>query len=312
MGNNSAFIFPGQGAQYSGMGKEIYTEFKEAREVYDKANEVLGFSISDICFGGSKDDLNKTSICQPAILITSIAILNIIKSIYGDKVNNCGVTCGLSLGEYTAHVYAGSIAFEDAVKLVHMRGKFMQEACEQSTGGMLAVIGLSDELAGEICRESEHAGVICIANYNSSGQVVVSGEIKALEEAKNKVREKGGKAVRLRVEGAFHSSLMSPAKERLKAEIDKIKITKARVPVVANVSGEYVSEPDEIRVALVKQLDNSVRWTQSIQNVVKNGIDRFYEFGPGKVLSGLLQKIDPSKEVNNIESIQSVNEFSFN
>ncbi len=311
MENKIAVLFTGQGAQYPGMGKEIYDEFDEAKEVYDKANDILGFNISDICFNGRKDELNKTSICQPAILITSIAILTIVKNRCNGKFADCVVTCGLSLGEYTSHVFAGSIAFEDAVRLVHMRGQFMQEACEQNPGGMLAVLGLADKEIEDICEQSKSAGEICLANYNSPGQVVVSGELNLLDDVKSAVKEKGGRAVKLRVDGAFHSKLMNSAKERLREEIDKVNISRAQVPVIANVNGEYVSEPDEIRSALVEQLDNSVLWTQSMQKIIKNGVNEFYEFGPGNVLSGLLLKIDSSKEIKSIESIQSIKEVAF-
>ena len=308
MNNSTAFIFPGQGAQYPGMGKELFSEFKEARKVYNEANEILGFDLAKICFEGDKEELNKTSICQPAILVTSIAILRILESRGKNGNLDCRVTGGLSLGEYTAHVYAGSISFKDAVHLVHMRGTFMQEACKQQPGGMVAILKINDDDVQKLCEQKKEFGVVCVANYNSPGQVVISGETKALEEVSNAVKERGGKAVKLKVDGAFHSSLMRPAKDRLEKEINKTTILKSKVPIITNVTGKYVSEPDEIRTALVKQLDNPVLWKQSMENLMEDGITKFCEFGPGKVLTGLLQKIDSTKEVKNIESIKSIEE----
>ncbi len=307
--NGKAFLFPGQGAQYPGMGREVYEKYEEARDVYNNANDILGFNISEICFNGKKDELNKTSICQPAILITSIAILSVLKSRGSNGSVTSKIAGGLSLGEYTAYVYAGAISFEDAVRLVHMRGKFMQDACEQNPGGMVAVLRLNDSEVEEICEQSRHLGCASIANYNSPEQVAVSGELKALDNIVKEVKARGGRAVALKVSGGFHSSLMSPAKSKLEVEIKKTKILKSNVPIIANANGEYVSEPDDIKDILMHQLDNPVLWTQSMQRLIKDGIDTFYEFGPGKVLTGLLQKTDPTKEIRNIETLKSIEEL---
>ena len=306
--NGKAFLFPGQGAQYPGMGREVYDEYEEARDVYKNANDVLGFNISEICFNGNKEELNKTSICQPAILITSIAILSVLKSRGNNGCVDAEIAGGLSLGEYTAYVYAEAVSFEDAVQLVHMRGQFMQDACEQNPGGMVAVLRLKDNEVEEICEQSRHLGSASIANYNSPGQIAVSGELKALENIIKEVKARGGRAITLKVNGGFHSSLMSPAKSKLEVEIKKTQVLKPKVPIIANANGEYVSEPDDIKDVLVRQLDNPVLWTQSMQRLVKDGVNKFYEFGPGKVLTGLLQKTDPTKDIKNIETLKSIEE----
>ena len=302
----TAFLFAGQGSQYVGMGKDIYSQTSEAREVYNRANEILDFDLSDICFNGKQEDLNKTSICQPAIMVTSIAILRAFKARSNGDVS-CHAAAGLSLGEYTALVFTNSISFEDALQLVYKRGQFMQEACDKEKGAMASIIGLEEPRVEEICKEAKQYGEICAANYNSPEQIVISGKEEAVKKAMVIAKEKGARAViPLKVSGAFHSTLMSPASSKLAKEIEKINVSKAEIPVMTNVNAKYISEPDDIKSSLIKQLDNPVRWSHSIQNLIDDGIEEFYEIGPGKVLSNLLRKIDKTKKIKNIDKYESL------
>ncbi len=302
----TAFLFAGQGSQYVGMGKDIYSQTSEAREVYNRANEILDFDLSDICFNGKQEELNKTSICQPAILVTSIAILRAFKARSNGDVT-CHAVAGLSLGEYTALVFTNSISFEDALQLVYKRGQFMQEACDKEKGSMASIIGLEESRVEEICKEAKQYGEICAANYNSPGQIVISGKEEAVQKAMAIAKEKGARAViPLKVSGAFHSALMSPASSKLAKEIEKTNVSKAEIPVMTNTNAKYISEPDDIKSSLIKQLDNPVRWSHSIQNLIGDGIEEFYEIGPGKVLSNLLRKIDKTKKIKNIDKYESL------
>ena len=303
----TAFLFPGQGSQYTGMGKDFYEHFKEAREVFDQANEILGFDLAELCFNGKQEELNKTSICQPAILVTSIAILEVLKKNYSNWIDTCHAAAGLSLGEYTAHVSAGSITFKDAVRLVYKRGVFMQAACDSKPGGMVSIIGLDDEKVEQICAEMKPLGIICAANYNSPGQVVISGEKTILEKASTLAKERGAKmVVPLKVDGAFHSYLMNPASVKLSKELETTPISKSNIPIVANISARYVMEPNEIKTSLAKQLNSPVRWHQSICMLIRDGFNKFYEIGPGKSLSGLMKRIDPTQEIKNIDTTETL------
>ena len=302
----TAFLFPGQGVQYGGMGKDFYENFKEAREVFIQASEILKINLAVLCFHGKQDELNKTSLCQPAILVTSIAILEVLKQNSSVRMDTCHAVAGLSLGEYTAHVSIGSIAFADAEKLVYKRGTYMQEACNAVPGGMASVIGLEDEKVEKICNEVRSMGVICAANYNSPGQIVISGEKSVLEKAASLAKERGARmVVPLKVDGAFHSGLMSPAGSRLSKELESTSISRPSVPVVANIHARYVREPDEIRVSLAKQLDSPVRWYQSIQTLIQDGFNQFYEIGPGKSLAGLMKRIDATQEMRSIDTVEA-------
>ncbi|HQU30339.1 MAG: ACP S-malonyltransferase [Planctomycetia bacterium] len=302
----TAFLFPGQGSQYVGMGKDFYTHFKEAREIFNQASEILGFDIASLCFHEKQEELNKTSLCQPAILVVSLAILEVVKRNPFSNGNECHATAGLSLGEYTAHVAAGSIAFQDAVRLVYKRGLFMQEVCNANAGGMVSVIGLADEKVEQICAELMPMGIICAANYNSPGQIVISGEKSLLEKASVLAKERGARmVVPLKVDGAFHSDLMTPASDKLARELASTPISQPNIPVIANIHARYVREPNEIKTSLTKQLNSPVRWHQSISRLIQDGFNQFYEIGPGKTLSGLMKRIDAAQEIRSIDTIDA-------
>lgn len=302
-----AFLFPGQGAHYPGMGKDFYEAYQEARKIYQKANEILGFDLAQLCFSGNEQELEKTVHNQPAILVTSIAILEVFRSLKDKEALEAHAAAGLSLGEYTALVFAGAIAFEDAVELVYKRGKFMQEASEEHPGGMVSLIGLSDDEVEALCKEASAYGIICAANYNCPGQVVVSGETKPLEVISQEAKKRGAKRViPLKVGGAFHSPLMASAQTKMASELLKAKIRKACIPIVANIHAQYVQEPEEIRSALLAQLTGPVRWAESMKNLLKDGVEEFYEVGPGKVITGLVRRIDPGKTVKNLETVTSL------
>ncbi len=281
-----AYIFPGQGAQFSGMGKDLYDSSKTAREMFERANEILGFRITDIMFEGSAEDLKRTDVTQPAIFLHSVIQAVCTPDFSPDMV------AGHSLGEFSALAAAGAMDWEDALRLVAIRARAMQKACEITEGTMAAVLALPDETIEEICKESE--GIVVPANYNCNGQVVISGEKAAVEAAGLKLKEAGAKRVLpLPVGGAFHSPLMEPAREELAEGIENTKFNKPVCPVYQNVTAEATSDPEEIKANLLKQLTASVRWTQSVRNMAAAGAEEFIEVGPGAVLTGLVKKILP-------------------
>ena len=284
----TAFVFPGQGSQSVGMGKDL------AEKYLDQANEILGFDLKKLCFFGPEEELKKTAIQQPAIFAVSVAAFERLKT----KDQRPKTVAGHSLGEYSALYAAGVISFEDGVKLVYLRGKFMQEAVPLGEGAMAAVLSLERQKIEECCQQASAKGIVSPANFNSPGQVVISGKKEAVEEAGNLCKAAGAKRViPLPVSAPFHCSLMQPAADKLKAELDKVEIKDAQIPVVANVTANYVTKADEIRSLLIKQVTNPVLWEDSVKKMIGDGITSFVEVGPGKVLAGLIKKIDRSTQV---------------
>lgn len=283
---SKAYIFPGQGSQFPGMGKALYERSAEARELMDQANEILGFPITDIMFGESADDLKATRVTQPAIFIHSVVLA------LCSGLETPAMVAGHSLGEFSALAAAGAMSFEDALKLVAVRASAMQKCCEQVPGSMAAIIKLPTETIEEVCASC--SGIVIPANYNSEGQVVISGEAEAVAEACRKMMEAGAKrALPLPVSGAFHSPLMEPARLELAEAIDKTPFRAPACPVYQNVTALPATDPDVIKANLLKQLTSPVRWTQTVENMVADGADYFLEIGPGTVLQGLVGRIAP-------------------
>ncbi len=281
-----AFVFPGQGAQFVGMGKDLYDNNEEARAMFEKANEVLGFRITDLMFSGTEDDLKQTRVTQPAIFLHSVILAKTL-----GKEFNPDMVAGHSLGEFSALVAAGALDFEDGLRLVAARAMAMQKACEARPSTMAAVLALPDEKGEEICASIDD--IVAPANFNCPGQIVISGTMEGIDKACEKMLQAGAKrAMKLKVGGAFHSPIMAPAQEELTEAIEAAKFKTPCCPVYQNVDGKPHTDPAEIKENLIKQLTAPVRWTQDVQAMIADGADEFIELGPGSVLQGLVKKID--------------------
>ena len=285
-----AYVFPGQGAQFTGMGKELYDNSPLAKELFEKANDILGFRITDIMFEGTAEELKETKVTQPAIFLHSVILAKTLSNNFKPEM-----VAGHSLGEFSALVAAGALTFEDGLKLVSQRAIAMQKACEITPSTMAAVLGLDDKIVEDICEQTE--GIVVAANYNCPGQLVISGETSAVERACEALKAAGAKrALLLPVGGAFHSPMMEPAREELAAAIEKTTISAPVCPVYQNVPATAVTDPAQIKQNLIIQLTAPVKWTQSVQNMIVDGATLFTEVGPGNVLQGLVKKINKEAE----------------
>ncbi|MDY7031546.1 MAG: ACP S-malonyltransferase [Thermodesulfobacteriota bacterium] len=301
----SAFVFPGQGSQYIGMGKEFYDNFSAAKETFEEANDSLGLDIGKICFEDPHNEIGLTINTQPAVLTTSIATLRVLNQETDIKPF---LLAGHSLGEYCALVAAGSLNFSDAVQIVRQRGRFMQEAVPVGSGTMAAIIGMDEEDVEKICTEiTEDGHLVCPANYNSPEQTVVSGQTTGIEKAVDLAKERGAKrAIILDVSAPFHSSMMKPAMERLAEELEKISFNSITTPVISNVEADVNTSTEKVRELLIRQVCSPVKWVQSIRRMVEEGIETAIEVGPGRVLSGLMRKTAGHVKTLNVENMKSL------
>ena len=308
---NTAFLFPGQGAQVVGMGKEIAQRFDAAAEIFEKANGIIGFDLRSICFGGPAERLNTTTISQPAIFVTSAAILEVLSKNSATSRIKADVTAGLSLGEYTALYAAGVISFEDALVLVQKRAEAMQAASDATEGAMVSIIGLDEGQVSQLCDEAGEDELLVAVNFNCPGQIVISGSKTACGRAE-KLAEKYGaiKAVRLEVAGAFHTEMMSGAADTLKEALRKTRISEPlNIRTIANINAEYYKSAEKIAEGLVKQLTCPILWQKCMEQLIAEGVKKFYEIGPGRVLTGLMRRINRKIKVVNISSLQAVKEL---
>lgn len=290
--SKTAFLFPGQGAQHVGMGKQLAADFPTAKDLFDKANEVLGFDLAELCFEGPQKKLDQTDISQPALFVCTFAALEKLKAENPEAVENCSIAAGLSLGEYTALTFAGAMSFEDGLRVVRKRGEAMQAAADQADSGMVSALLLDEENVEQVVAKTNESGRIWIANYLCPGNTVLSGEKAACETAATLIEEAGGRPIPLSVAGAFHTEIMQPAVSELAEVLASVEISSPRIPVVSNVDAAVHSDPDEIRSLLVEQVQNPVLWEKSVRFMLAEGVEQFFEIGPGKVLKGLMRRID--------------------
>ncbi len=300
-----AFLFPGQASQYVGMGKDFYDSFPHIKTLYNQAHDILGFNIAQISFAGPKESLQQTQYTQPAIFVHSVAILKLIQ----ENGLKPALVAGHSLGEYSALVCAGVLSLEDALWAVGKRSFFMQKACEEKKGTMAAVIGMNIEEVFDLCKQVQNFGIIQPANFNSPDQIAISGDYPAVEAAVKLAKSQGRKAVLLNVGGAFHSPLMASAKEKLSQALGTLTFKEAQIPVVANVTAKKVTQAEDIRYLLTDQLTKPVLWQQSLQYMYNQGIRKFVEIGPGRVLQGLVQKTLPGVAVFGLDTLADVQSF---
>ena len=307
----TAFIFPGQGAQVAGMGKDVAGAFPTAAEVFAKANDIVGYDLRAICFEGPAEKLNTTTISQPGIFTASAAILEVLRSEPVTSTIKPQVSAGLSLGEYTALYAAGVISFEDALGLVQKRGQAMQAAADATKGTMVSIIGLDEEKVNQLCAEAGEGELLAAVNFNCPGQIVISGAISACERAE-KLAEKYGaiKAVRLEVAGAFHTNMMAGAADSLSKAIGNCKISDpCEIKILANISADYYKSGEKIAEGLTKQLTCPILWQKCMERLIAEGVEKFYEIGPGRVLTGLMKRINRKIRVTNVSSLEAVNEL---
>jgi [acyl-carrier-protein] S-malonyltransferase len=307
----TAFLFPGQGAQFVGMGCDVAGAFSVAADLYEKANEILGYDLRNICFQDPAERLNSTTVSQSAIFVTSVVILQCLGWGPGSADMKPDATAGLSLGEYTALYAAGVISFEDALVLVQKRGNAMQAAADATTGGMVSIIGLDEEKVNELCTEAAGQDLLVPVNFNCPGQIVLSGSVDACGRAEELAPKYGAiKAVRLKVAGAFHTDMMAPAAKALAQAIEGCKIANpSNVKVIANINAAYYDTADQIREGLVKQLVRPILWQKCMEKLLDEGVETFYEIGPGRVLTGLMKRISRKTKIINISDLKSINDI---
>ena len=300
--SKTAFLFPGQGAQSVGMGKQLYESLSAAHRLFDEAAGILGYNLAEVCFQGPAERLNSTAVSQPAIYVTSLAALAGLREREPEIETSCVAAAGLSLGEYTALAFAGALSFQDGLRVVQRRGEAMQAAADANPSGMLSILGLEQPIVEELCASARQIGVMQVANLLCPGNIVVSGHRSACAEMERLVPEKGGRTVRLAVAGAFHTDLMKPADRSLAAVLAEIPIQTPRIRVWSNVDAAPHTDPEAIRGLLVRQVLQPVFWEQTMRNLLSEGVERFVEIGPGRVLAGLLKRVQRRVECRNVSA----------